>query len=168
MVDVLTPAQRRLNMSRIRGTNTKPEKLLRSALHATGLRFRLHRRDLPGRPDIVFVRQNAVVFVHGCFWHDHGCSYSKLPATREAFWKAKLAGNKLRDQRAIQDLRNAGWRVIVVWECALRGPARPPLAGICARVRKFLDGGRGLLEIQGVKPAPKRVPAACWRDERVQ
>src|SRR5580698_1338192 len=120
MVDVLPSEQRRLNMSRIKGRDTKPEKLLRSALHARGLRFRLHRRDLPGRPDVVFVRSKVVVFVHGCFWHEHGCSYSKLPATRTAFWKAKLAGNKQRDARTLEDLRDTGWRVVVVWECALR------------------------------------------------
>src|SRR5262249_498989 len=138
MADVLTPEQRRLNMSRIKGQNTKPERLLRSALHATGLRFRLHRRDLPGCPDIVFVRQHTAVFVHGCFWHAHGCSYSVIPATRTEFWTKKLNGNRSRDDLAVELLRKAGWRVIIVWECALRGRSRLPLQEICNRISRFL------------------------------
>jgi DNA mismatch endonuclease, patch repair protein len=124
MTDVLTAAQRQLNMSRIRGRDTKPEMLVRQGLHARGLRYRLHDRKLPGRPDLVFPRHGAVVFVHGCFWHAHGCALSKLPATRQEFWKQKLEGNAARDRRAIEVLQAAGWRVLVIWECALRGPER--------------------------------------------
>lgn len=138
MPDVLTPEQRRFNMSRIRGGNTKPEMLLRSALHARGLRYRLHRRDLPGCPDIVFVKARIAVFVHGCFWHEHGCAYSKLPATRTAFWKTKLRRNKERDQRNLAALKAMGWRVVVVWECALRGRRRAFAGALAERIEEFL------------------------------
>lgn len=124
MADVLTSEQRHLNMSRIRGRDTKPEMLIRRGLHARGLRYRLHDRTLPGRPDLVFPRYHAAVFVHGCFWHAHGCILSKLPTTRQDFWRSKLEGNAARDRKAIAELQAAGWRVLVIWECALRGPRR--------------------------------------------
>lgn len=150
MTDVLTAEQRQLNMSRIRGRDTKPEMLVRQGLHARGLRYRLHDRKLPGRPDLVFPRHGAVIFVHGCFWHAHGCAQSKLPATRQDFWKKKLEGNAARDRRAIEALQAAGWRVLVIWECALRGTAR--LRGDVAldRAQRFITGrARALLEIAG-------------------
>src|ERR1700719_1649815 len=99
MGDVLTPEQRRLNMSRIRGRDTKPELLLRRGLHAAGLRFRLHTERLPGRPGLVFPRYRAAILVHGCFWHGHDCPLFKLPATRSEFWASKIAGNRTRDNR---------------------------------------------------------------------
>lgn len=110
-------------MSGIRGKNTKPEMLVRQALFALGHRFRLHRRDLPGAPDIVLPGRRVAVFVHGCFWHMHaGCKYAKLPSTRPEFWLQKLEGNVGRDHRAIEALLADGWRVLTVWECATRGP----------------------------------------------
>lgn len=124
MADVLTPEQRRLNMSRVRGKDTKPEMVVRRGLHALGLRFRLHDRTLPGQPDLVFRKHHTVVFVHGCFWHAHGCALSKLPTTRRDFWRTKLDANVERDHRALDALQTAGWRVLVIWECALRGPLR--------------------------------------------
>ena len=130
MADVLTPAQRRLNMSRIRGRDTKPEMLVRRGLHARGFRFRLHRRDLPGCPDLVFPGYRAVVFVHGCFWHGHSCAMFKLPVTRADFWATKIEGNRRRDARVLQDLSAAGWRTLVLWECDLRGPGRRSLEAV--------------------------------------
>jgi len=115
MVDVLTPEQRRLNMSRNKGRDTGPEVRLRSALHAAGLRFRLHRRDLPGSPDIVFTSARLAVFVDGCFWH--GCpEHGAKPKTNEEFWASKLARNLQRDREADRQLAAAGWRVLRVWE----------------------------------------------------
>ena len=108
MVDVLTPEQRRLNMSRIRGKDTKPELMLRRGLHALGLRFRLHRKDLPGRPDMVFPRYRAAVLVHGCFWHGHDCPLFKWPVTRREFWAVKIEGNRARDMRDLAGLAGAG------------------------------------------------------------
>lgn len=108
-------------MAGIRGRNTKPEIIVRKALFTSGFRFRLHRRDLPGKPDVVLTSRRVVVFVHGCFWHAHlGCRYAKTPSTHREFWKAKLAANVERDQRAREALMSAGWRVLVVWECATR------------------------------------------------
>jgi DNA mismatch endonuclease (patch repair protein) len=138
MVDVLTPEQRRHNMSRIRGKDTKPELLLRRRLHAMGFRFRLHRKDLPGRPDLVFAGRRAVIFVHGCFWHGHGCSLCKMPATRPEFWQTKIDGNRARDKRAIGALAEAGWRVLIMWECALRGPTRLPVSEAVGSCAEFL------------------------------
>lgn len=122
-------------MSGIGGKNTLPERKLRSALHAKGLRFRLHRSNLPGRPDIVLPGHRAVLMVHGCFWHRHtGCRYATTPATRAEFWSAKFAENMTRDRRNLTDLRAAGWRVKVVWECEIRKDV-----GACAeKVVKWL------------------------------
>jgi DNA mismatch endonuclease (patch repair protein) len=121
MVDVVDPATRSRMMSGIQGKNTKPEMTVRRTLFAAGFRFRQHRRDLPGAPDIVMPGRNIAIFVHGCFWHRHtGCRYSKLPATRPEFWKDKLERNAERDRRAAEGLLLMGWRVLIVWECAIR------------------------------------------------
>ena len=112
------------NMAAIRGKDTGPELAVRRILHAMGLRFRLHRKDLPGRPDIVLPKHRTVVFVHGCFWHRHeDCRYTTTPKTRQEFWESKFAANVERDSRNRTDLRQLGWRVIVVWECELRQPS---------------------------------------------
>ena len=123
MVDTLSPAERSERMSRIRGRDTKPEIWVRRALHAHGYRFRLHRRDLPGRPDIVLPKYGTVVFVQGCFWHAHTCQKGRIPGTRSAFWEAKFEGNKKRDARNARALRAAGWRVLTIWECELAKPS---------------------------------------------
>ncbi len=113
--------QRSRNMAAIRGRDTAPERRVRSLLHQLGYRFRLHRRDLPGSPDIVLPRHHTVVFVHGCFWHRHpGCRYTTTPRTRSAFWETKFRQNMERDARQQDELRAAGWTVVVVWECELR------------------------------------------------
>jgi DNA mismatch endonuclease (patch repair protein) len=150
VVDVLTPEQRRLNMSRIRGKDTKPELVLRRGLHALGLRFRLHRKDLPGRPDMVFPRYRAAVLVHGCFWHGHDCPLFKWPATRREFWQAKIEGNRARDLRDLAGLAAAGWRVLVVWECSLKGPPRLPVDAVLARVTAWLDTEEHAGVVQGM------------------
>jgi DNA mismatch endonuclease (patch repair protein) len=112
-------------MSRIKSGNTAPEIAVRSMLHRLGYRFRLHDRSLPGRPDIVLKRHRAVVFVHGCFWHRHrGCKFAYTPKSNVVFWTTKLEGNVARDKEAIRRLRRDGWRVLVVWECAVSAPAR--------------------------------------------
>lgn len=121
MADSLTPQQRSAQMSRIRGTNTKLEVLVRSALHARGFRYRLGGAGLPGKPDIVLPKYGTVVFVHGCFWHGHNCPLYRLPKTRPEFWAAKIESNKARDARVESQLRESGWRVELVWECSLRG-----------------------------------------------
>lgn len=149
MVDVLTPSQRSFNMSRIRGQNTKPEMLVRRSLHGQGYRFRLHRPDLPGRPDIVFPSRKSVIFVHGCFWHGHRCPMCQLPATRTAFWQTKIEANRARDRTAMEALVATGWRVLVIWECALRGPARRPDGAVLARCERFLASRTAISEVAG-------------------
>lgn len=122
-MDVVDKATRSRMMAGIKGRNTKPELMLRRALHARGFRFRLHARGLAGRPDIVLKRRRAVVFVHGCFWHRHeGCRLASTPATREEFWASKFAANVLRDSAVQAELAATGWRIAIMWECALRKP----------------------------------------------
>jgi DNA mismatch endonuclease (patch repair protein) len=151
VTDVLTAEQRQLNMSRIRDRDSKPEMLIRRGLHAKGLRYRLHVRRLPGRPDLVFAKHRAAVFVHGCFWHAHGCKLSKLPGTRQDFWRLKLEGNVERDQRAVAALQTAGWRVLVIWECALRGTAKLAERAVLESAARYIGraGGTRLMEIKG-------------------
>lgn len=108
-------------MAAIRGSDTKPELLIRRGLHARGFRYKLHDRKLPGRPDLVLPKFRAVIFVNGCFWHGHGCPQFRWPATRQEFWLAKITGNMERDARNIETLLSSGWRVATVWECALKG-----------------------------------------------
>ena len=121
MTDNLTAEQRRLCMSRIGGKNTKPEKIVSSWLHRHGYRFRLHRKDLPGKPDIVLPKYKAVIFVHGCFWHQHeGCRKALLPQTNTDFWLKKLQQNAVRDRAVQEQLKTSGWKVIVVWQCEIK------------------------------------------------
>jgi DNA mismatch endonuclease (patch repair protein) len=120
-MDHLSPAARSANMAKIKGKNTRPELIVRQTLHAMGYRFRLHRRDLPGRPDIVLPRYRTVVFVHGCYWHRHvGCARSTMPQTRRDFWQTKFAGTVERDRAQAERLVAAGWNVAVIWECETR------------------------------------------------
>jgi DNA mismatch endonuclease (patch repair protein) len=155
-MDVLTPQQRQHNMSRIRGRDTKPELLLRRQLHATGFRFRLHASGLPGRPDLVFPRYHAAILVHGCFWHGHSCPMFKLPSTRREFWLAKISGNRDRDRRTIAALRASGWRVLVVWECSLKGPGRMSLAEVIDSCSKFIRGATSYAELMGTWPEARQ------------
>ncbi len=120
-MDRLTPEHRSWNMSRIRSSNTKPERMVRSLLHRMGYRFRLNRKDLPGTPDIVLPRHKAVVLVHGCYWHRHpGCRYAYTPKSRVEFWQAKFDANVERDKRVEAELVALGWRVFTVWECEVK------------------------------------------------
>jgi DNA mismatch endonuclease, patch repair protein len=121
MVDVVDSPTRSRMMSGIRGKNTKPELLVRKYLHSRGLRFRIHVKELPGKPDLVFRKFKTIVFVHGCFWHRHsGCGYATTPSSRESFWTNKLSENVARDSYQVAALVELGWHVLVVWECELR------------------------------------------------
>ena len=136
MVDKLRPEERSRVMASVRSVNTKPEIFVRSLLHRMGFRFRMHRRDLPGCPDICLPKYGSVIFVHGCFWHGHGCPRGTLlPKTNADFWATKLAGNVARDARQLSQLSMQGWRVLVIWECELRNDERAS-----AQVRRFLEG----------------------------
>jgi DNA mismatch endonuclease, patch repair protein len=132
--DAPISAQRSRNMARVRGKDTKPEMYVRKLVHALGFRFRLHRRDLPGCPDLVFPSRRKVIFVHGCFWHQHGgCPKAALPKTRRQFWRTKLAGNAMRDRRDIKQLKAMGWSVLIVWECELKD-----FTSVARRLRPYL------------------------------
>lgn len=149
MTDTLTPEARSANMARIRGKDTGPEIAVRKALHAAGYRFRLHRRDLPGRPDIVLPRHRTVVLVHGCFWHRHeGCSNATTPGTRPDFWQAKFAANVERDARNNAALEALGWKVVVIWECEAGKPE-----SLAAIIRERLPA-------PAARPAPRGTPGS--------
>lgn len=109
-------------MSRVKGRDTTPERIVRSMIHRLGYRFRLHRKDLPGKPDIVLGPRKKIVFVHGCFWHGHGCKKGRLPKSNEAFWRPKIVLNKKRDARHTKNLKALGWKVLVIWQCQLKNP----------------------------------------------
>jgi DNA mismatch endonuclease (patch repair protein) len=148
-MDVLTKDPRRLNMSRIRGKDTKPEMLLRRRLHAAGLRFRLHAARLPGKPDMVFPRFRAIILIHGCFWHGHDCPLFRLPATRLEFWTKKISGNRKRDLRNAKALHLAGWRLLTVWECSLKGSGRRPVSQAIDYCINFIKGEAHEAELAG-------------------
>lgn len=137
MSDVHSPAVRSKNMRAIRTSGTTPELWVRSALHAAGYRYRLRGAGLPGRPDLVLPKYRTAIFVHGCFWHGHGCRYFKVPQTRTDFWMAKIGVNKARDRVVMEQLKERGWHVIVIWECATR-PDGLQAAELVRRVRAFL------------------------------
>ena len=138
-MDVLNAEQRSFNMSHIRGRDTRPEMLVRRALHAKGVRYRLHDRKLPGTPDLIFRKYGAVIFVHGCFWHAHDCDLFKWPSTRKEFWEEKIGGNRARDRLALHRLQERGWRTLVIWECALK-PQQ--ISAIANQAIKFLKSKR--------------------------
>lgn len=135
MIDVVSPEVRSRMMAGIKSANTRPELLLRSGLHARGLRYRLHVKNLPGKPDLVFPKYNAVIFVHGCFWHGHNCYLFKWPQSRKKFWRDKIERNRFVDRQSLTRLVNDGWRVGIVWECATKGRHKRPadeIIDVCA------------------------------------
>jgi DNA mismatch endonuclease (patch repair protein) len=136
-------------MAAVRARDTKPELMIRKALHAAGFRFRLNTRDLPGRPDIVLPRYRAVVFVHGCFWHRHECDLFRWPESRPEFWREKLNANAVRDRQAAEALRETGWRQAVVWECALKGRKKRDFQDTMQRLTGWIKSDRKAITIGG-------------------
>lgn len=135
MADTRTPEQRRRIMQSVGTRDTGPELKVRRALFSAGYRYRLHRRDLPGSPDIVFPARKKAILVHGCFWHSHGCSKGKAPKSRVEYWRPKLEANKARDMRNLRDLQALGWAVLVVWQCEVADPET-----LFQRLTAFVDG----------------------------
>lgn len=134
MIDTLTQEERSERMSRIRNRNTGPEMAVRRIVHGMGYRYRLHRRDVPGTPDLVFGPRRKVIFVHGCFWHRHkNCRLARLPKSRLDFWEPKLEANRIRDERNQYELSRKDWEVLVIWECEIKQESR-----LRQRIRKFL------------------------------
>ncbi|KXU38322.1 very short patch repair endonuclease [Ventosimonas gracilis] len=148
MTDVVASATRSRMMSGIRARNTRPEMQVRQILHRMGFRFRLHVRKLPGTPDIVLPRWRAAIFVHGCFWHGHDCPDFRLPKTRTDFWQDKISRNRHNDNNARQALRATGWRVGIVWECALRGVNRNG-DKLASQLERWLHSKTAEVEIRG-------------------
>ena len=148
-MDTVDKATRSRIMSSVGQKNTGAELLLRRALHKIGLRYRLHDRSLPGSPDLVFNRFSAVVFVHGCYWHSHGCYRSTVPKSGREFWTEKFRANRSRDKKNVSDLKKRGWRVLTIWECALRGKMAQPSLAIAEAVQAWLDSSRSSGEIGG-------------------
>ncbi len=154
MADVVTPAVRSRMMSGIKGKNTKPELLLRKGLYRRGFRYRLHNRDLPGKPDMVLRKYRAVIFAHGCLWHRHECHLFKWPCidnpVKAAFWRDKINGNRQRDDQQLKALSEQGWRVAVVWECALKGRYRRDSSDVIEQLADWLLSPEDIaLEVSG-------------------
>lgn len=150
MADIVSPEQRSRMMAGIRGKDTKPEIIVRRLLHQLGYRFRLHRKDLPGRPDVVLPKWKTVVFVNGCYWHGHaGCELYRPPKTRTEFWDSKIDGNRRRDEHNYQLLREAGWNVVLVWECAVSKGRRLPGDQIVSELSQAIRSGSGFVCLRG-------------------
>jgi len=143
MADIVDSKTRSRMMSGIRGKNTKPEMIIRKALFKRGFRYRIHYKELPGKPDIVFPKYRAVVFVHGCFWHGHDCHLFKWPKSRADFWKKKIETNRERDIRNREACKKKGWRVLVIWECALRNQSESQVQSLIASIESWIRSGQG-------------------------
>lgn len=126
-------------MRAIKAKNTKPELLIRKQLHAVGKRYRLHVKDLPGKPDLVFPKYKAVIFIHGCFWHGHSCHLFKEPSSRKEFWVTKIEGNKARDKKHVSALLEQGWRVLTIWECAIKGSLKIDQKKLVVVISKWFE-----------------------------
>ena len=147
MTDVVDPAVRSRMMAAITSKNTKPEMVVRSSLHDRGFRYRLHEKKLPGKPDMVLSKYGAVIEVRGCFWHRHLCKNFKWPKTRKQFWKEKLESNHCRDNRNRKALEDLGWRVLVIWECAILSSSEKQVAELIDTVSDWIKGSESSLDL---------------------
>ncbi len=148
MADIFSPEKRSQVMSGIRSRNTRPELIIRKALHAKGFRYRIADSRLVGKPDLVFPKYHAVIFVHGCFWHGHDCHLFKWPATRQEFWEEKIRKNRYRDTVTEKTLLEAGWRILTVWECALKGKNRVPFDTLIQDISLWLENNEPAMVIR--------------------
>lgn len=150
MTDVHSKAVRSKNMAAIKGRNTRPEMLVRRALHQAGFRYRLHVASLPGKPDMVFPRYKAVIFVQGCFWHQHQCAMFHWPKTRAEWWRQKIRANRSHDEVVQDKLRELGWRVLLIWECAIKGKNKLPPGQLVSNISDWLQAGNSFAELPAV------------------
>ena len=150
MTDVVDKKTRSRMMSGIRSKNTKPELLIRKALFSKGFRYKLHDKSLPGKPDLVFPKYNAVIFIHGCFWHGHDCHLFKWPSTRREFWKTKITRNQEVDARNYKALKEEGWRILTIWECSIKGKNQIGVENVVDRAENWLEYGIRARVIKGV------------------
>ena len=151
MADIVDKETRSRMMSGIRGKDTRPEKMIRSLLHRARFRFRLHVKDLPGKPDIVLPKFRAAVFVHGCFWHGHGCHLFRWPSTRKMFWENKIRHNMKVDRDASRDLKERYWRVATIWECAIKGRCRIDEQALVGRLTRWIKGNNPFFELKSTE-----------------
>lgn len=149
LADVVTAEKRSEMMAGIKYKNTKPEIFIRKNLHKLGFRYRLHSKNLPGKPDILLPKYKAIIFVHGCFWHKHNCHLFKWPKTRIDFWRKKIESNVKNDLKHIPSLKQQGWRVLIVWECALKGKTRLPEYDIIEIITKWIKSDSIMKEVLG-------------------
>lgn len=150
MSDVFSTEKRSEIMSHVKSKDTKPELIIRKALYARGFRYRLHDKKLPGKPDLVLNKYNAVIFINGCFWHGHkGCGRSRLPSSRKVYWHTKIKRNIERDMETIKSLSDSGHRILIIWECSLEGKNKLPFDELMDEVEQWLHDGSQLKEIQG-------------------
>ncbi|WP_200992672.1 very short patch repair endonuclease [Pseudomonas cichorii] len=153
MVDVVDTVTRSRMMAGIKGKNSSPELTIRKALHARGFRYRIHVSNLPGKPDLVLSKYKAAVFIHGCFWHGHNCRYFKLPGTRPEFWQEKISKNRARDEQQLMLLRSSGWRVLIIWECAIREMKKSRSTVLIETVADWIVTNSQFLEVkEGLLP----------------
>jgi DNA mismatch endonuclease, patch repair protein len=156
VADIVSRAVRSRMMAGIRSKNTRPELLIRRGLFALGCRYRLHVAYLPGKPDLVFPGRRAVILVHGCFWHRHDCTLFKWPSTNVAFWRTKILRNRLVDRRVFRQLKRAEWRVLTIWECALKGAGRTEIDRVIGATARWLDSDSDSSEIRGRRARRRR------------
>ncbi len=149
VMDIVSPETRSKMMSGIKDKNTKPEILIRKALHSEGFRYRLHAGELPAKPDILLPKYKAVILVNGCFWHGHDCHLFKWPSTRPEFWQKKIEGNRARDMSNLELLRTMGWRVLIIWECSIKGKDRLPFDQVIDLIKNWILVGNEFVEIRG-------------------
>jgi len=149
MADIVSPDIRSRMMAGIKGKNTKPELLIRRFLHKQGFRYRLHVQGLPGKPDMVFPIKRAVILIHGCFWHWHNCHLFRWPSSRREFWRDKITRNRQNDCKCHKALSQEGWRILTIWECALKGKTRLPVEQITNMTAEWLRKGTGDMELRG-------------------
>lgn len=150
MADSVSSQKRSEVMARVRSRDTRPEMVVRRGLHARGFRYRLHVKDLPGKPDMVFRKYGAVVLINGCFWHGHDCQLYRFPKSNTSYWIPKIRGNIERDKRHMRALRERGWRILIIWECALKGRNKLPLVCVLDDSSRWLINGSQFQEIAGV------------------
>jgi DNA mismatch endonuclease, patch repair protein len=151
MADVVSKKKRSEMMSGIKGKDTRPEMQIRSAIHKLGFRYKLYDKTLPGKPDLVFPKYNAVIFIHGCFWHLHDCHLFKWPSTRPEFWREKINGNRERDKKIVKSLKEKDWRIMTIWECALKGKYRLTPAQVVDKIAGWLLSNNPEIETRGIE-----------------
>lgn len=149
MVDILTPKKRSEVMANIKSKNTHGEILVRKELHKMGFRYQLHRKGIPGKPDLAFPKFRAVIFINGCFWHAHDCHLFKWPSSRPEFWREKINSNKIRDEKNYINCTELGWRILIIWECALKGKTKRPLNEVVNTTKNWLLYDTQSAEIKG-------------------